>query len=369
VEMQKIIWDDILNGLQSEVLEKRMSGVLLICGKRMRETDIGRRLRKMPFVVAVFSDFEPNPTYEAVLQALNMFEKNRCDAIMALGGGSAIDIAKCVKAFYGMDGSVNFLNQNILPNKIPLVAVPSTAGTGSEATSFAVIYFEGIKYSVADASLMPGLVLMEASLLRTLPAYQKKVTMLDAFCHCVESYWSNNATRDSKKYAADGLRYIMGNYKAYLEGDESAAKNMLLASNFAGRAINIAKTTAAHAMCYQMTKLYGFPHGHAAALCLAGVWKYTWRGADIQGNRAVLGCLRELAHCLGCGTIEESIEFYIKFLKELGITFDAECGQDDIGALAGSVNEERLKNHPVLFQKKEIQEMYAEIMGGAYEGK
>ena len=193
MEMQKIIWDDILNGLQSEVLEKRMSGVLLICGKRMRETDIGRRLRKMPFVVAVFSDFEPNPTYEAVLQALNMFEKNRCDAIMALGGGSAIDIAKCVKAFYGMDGSVNFLNQNILPNKIPLVAVPSTAGTGSEATSFAVIYFEGIKYSVADASLMPGLVLMEASLLRTLPAYQKKVTMLDAFCHCVESYWSNNA--------------------------------------------------------------------------------------------------------------------------------------------------------------------------------
>lgn len=367
--MQKIIWNDISGALQKEALEYGMSKILLVCGKRMGETEIGQHLKKSPFVAAVFSDFEPNPAYGTVLQALNMFEENGCDALAALGGGSAIDIAKCVKAFYGMDSSVNFLEQEILPNKIPLIAVPSTAGTGSESTSFAVIYYKGRKYSVADSSLLPELVLMDASLLKPLPEYQKKVTLLDAFCHCVESYWSVQATNESRKYAKEGIYHILENYQAYLEGAEDAAENMLLASNFAGRAINIAKTTAAHAMSYQMTKLYGFPHGHAAALCLVPVWNYTWEEAKKQEHQGMFKCLRELAYFMGCGTVEESIRFYMDLLQELGIMFDVSYKADDICNLAGSVNGERLKNHPVLFGEQKIRQMYAEILGGAYESK
>ncbi|MCI8377743.1 MAG: phosphonoacetaldehyde reductase [Lachnospiraceae bacterium] len=362
---QKLIWEDAACGLRREMPERGMSRVLLVCGKNTGGTDIGQHLLKQPQVCAVYSDFGPNPAYGDVLQALQVFEENRCNAILALGGGSAIDIAKCVKAFYGMDPSVNYLRQRVVPNKIPLAAVPTTAGTGSEATSFAVVYYKDTKYSVEDPSLVPELVLMDASLLKTLPQYQKKVTMLDAFCHCVESYWSKNATAKSREYASGGLSLILENYRRYLDGMESAAPDMLLAANLAGRAINIAKTTAAHAMCYQMTKLYGLPHGHAASLCLAAVWKYTWQLAKSQGNRDVLGNLERVAECLGCATVEESIRLYLGLLQELGISFDGICSGEDFSALAGSVNAERLKNHPVLFRQDEIKEMYIEIMGGS----
>ena len=362
---QKIIWSDVACGLKRELSERGLSRVLLVCGEKMGRSDIGQLLLKKPLIGAVYGDFEPNPAYEHVLQALKIFEENRCNAILALGGGSAIDIAKCVKAFYGMDPSVNFLEQKVVPNQIPLAVVPTTAGTGSEATSFAVIYYKNRKYSVEDSSLVPELVLMDASLLKTLPVYQKKVTMLDAFCHCVESYWSKNATVESRKYAEEGICLILGNYRMYLDGEESVAPNMLLAANYAGKAINIAKTTAAHAMCYKMTKLYGLPHGHAAALCLAVVWKYTWQLARSQENGEVLKSLETLANCLGCGTIEASIQLYLDLLQELGISFDAICGRGDFSILAGSVNAERLKNHPIVFGQEEIQEMYTEIMGGS----
>lgn len=366
---QKIIWNDVICGLQREMSERGLSKILLVCGKKTAQTDIGQHLLKEPLICAVFSDFEPNPAYGHVLQALKVFEENSCDAILALGGGSAMDIAKCVKAFYGMPPLVNFLEQTVVPNKILLAAVPATAGTGSEATSFAVVYYKDRKYSVEDSSLVPELVLMDASLLETLPGYQKKVTMLDAFCHCVESYWSKNATAESQKYAEEGLCLIIRNYRMYLDGSESAAQNMLLAANYAGKAINIAKTTAAHAMCYQMTKLYGLPHGHAASLCLAAVWKYTWQFARQQGNRDVLKSLEKVADCLGCGTIEAAIRLYMDLLQELGIWFDAVCSREDISVLAGSVNEGRLKNHPVAFGQEIIKEMYMEIMGGTYESK
>jgi len=364
MERQKIIWNDVVGSVRREMSERGLSKVLLVCGKKMGRTDIGRLLIKEPLICAVYSDFEPNPVYGHVLQALKVFEENKCVAILALGGGSAIDIAKCVKAFYGMNPSVNFLKQNILPNEIPLVAVPTTAGTGSEATSFAVIYYKNRKYSVADPSLVPELVLMDASLLKTLPVYQKKVTMLDAFCHCVEAYWSKNATAKSRRYAAEGLCCILGNYRMYLDGGESAAENMLLASHAAGKAINISKTTAAHAMCYQMTKLYELPHGHAAALCLAAVWKYTCQLARMQENGDVLKNLEGLAKCLGCETIEGSMRCYLDLLQELGIRFDAACSREDVSILAASVNAERLKNHPVLFEQEKIKEMYTEIVGG-----
>lgn len=362
---QKIIWNDVSGGLRRAMSERGMSRVFLVCGKRTGGTDIGQLLLKEPLICAVYSDFEPNPAYEHVVQALKIFKESRCNAILALGGGSAIDIAKCVKAFCGMDSSVNFLEQKIVPNEIFLSAVPTTAGTGSEATSFAVVYYKNRKYSVEDASLVPELVLMDASLLKTLPVYQKKVTLLDAFCHCVESYWSKNATEESREYALNGLSLILENYRMYLDGRESAAQNMLLASNAAGRAINIAKTTAAHAMCYQMTKLYGLPHGHAAALCLAVVWKYTWQLARSQENDDVLENLERLANYLGCETIEASIRFYLDLLQELGISFDAICGREDLFVLAGSVNTERLKNHPVVFGQEKIKEMYTEIIGGS----
>ena len=97
-----------------------------------------------------FTDFKPNPNYKSVVEGVKIFNEEKCDEMIAVGGGSSIDVAKCIKLFSNMNPEKNFLMQEILPNKINFLAIPTTAGSGSEATQFAVIYHEGKKYSVEN---------------------------------------------------------------------------------------------------------------------------------------------------------------------------------------------------------------------------
>ena len=191
------------------------------------------------------------------------------DLILAVGGGSAMDVAKCIKLFFPMDPAQNYLEQTIVPNSTKLLAVPTTAGTGSEATRYAVIYFDGEKQSISDYSCIPSAVLMDASVLKTLPIYQKKSTMMDAFCHAIESYWSVNSSEESRQYSRRAIQLIMENKDLYIGNDETGNTQMLKAAHLAGKAINLTQTTAGHAMCYKLTSLYGIAHGHAAALCVS----------------------------------------------------------------------------------------------------
>jgi len=163
----------------------------------MRHPAYDRLLQASDMETVPFHDCEPNPKYDSVLKGLKLFEDNHCDMLISVGGGSPMDVAKSIKAFVGMDQQTPCVNQAIVPNAIPHLAIPTTAGTGSEATHFAVIYYEGKKYSVSDMSLTPDYVVLDAELLSGLPLYQRKATMLDALCHAIESYWSVKATKTS----------------------------------------------------------------------------------------------------------------------------------------------------------------------------
>ena len=183
--------------------EQQVKTVMLVIDEAFRFLNIrhyfedlekGQRIR-----VIRFSDFQPNPLYESVEEGVRIFHEEGCDGIIAVGGGSAMDVAKCIKLYSNMDPAENYLKQTIVPNQIPFLAVPTTAGTGSEATRYAVIYYEGAKQSVTDNSIIPETVLMDASCLKTLPLYQKKATMLDALMHATESYWSVNSTKESQE--------------------------------------------------------------------------------------------------------------------------------------------------------------------------
>ena len=194
-----------------------------------------------------FSDFKPNPEYASVVSGVALFRSERCDAIIAVGGGSAMDVAKCVKLFSPMDSDGAdgaFLKAEIVPNGIPFLAMPTTAGTGSEATRYAVIYNEGKKQTVTSYSCIPETVLMDPGVLKTLPLYQKKATMMDALCHAVESFWSVNSTDESKEYAKAAIKGVLDNMEGYLANDEAGNAGMLNAANLAGKAINISQTTA-----------------------------------------------------------------------------------------------------------------------------
>lgn len=289
---QKILSpDNNYLSLDKYFLEQNVKQLLLICGKFISSLKIGAYFKnlnkRMGITVVQFDDFLSNPTYEDVIKAVHTFQKKPYEMIVAVGGGSAIDLAKCVKLFSKIkDG--NYLQQNFQPVNIPLLAIPTTAGTGSEATKYAVIYYQGVKQSITDNNCIPNAVLLDASLLNTLPIYQRKSTLMDAFCHALESFWSINSTRESKIYSQKALKLILKYGEGYLKNQDLDNSQILIASNLSGKAINITQTTAGHALCYKLTSMFGLSHGHAAAICVLEVWKYMSKNLnnciDIRGQ-------------------------------------------------------------------------------------
>lgn len=318
----------------------------------------------MPIPHVAFDGFTSNPLYEDVCKGVELFRNEGCDAIVAVGGGSSIDVAKCIKLYCNMDSSRNYLNQEPKDSGVPLIAVPTTAGTGSESTRFAVIYYEGKKQSVASDFILPDCVILDPTLLKTLPLYQKKCTMLDALCQGIESWWSINANAESKKYAQKAVETIIANMDAYLAGDENAAEKIMLAANNAGCAINITQTTAPHAMSYKLTSLYHLPHGHAVAICLPAVWRAMLSGmdrcVDSHGAEYLNGIFNEIAEALGADSPAQAIVQFEKMLAKLDMT-SPKITQSEMEMLAASVNPVRLKNNPVAFTEDELRSIYAEI--------
>lgn len=319
---------------------------------------------KMNIDVIFFDDFTPNPLYESVCSGIKIFKENQCDSIIAIGGGSAMDVAKCIKLYSSMDENMNYLEQKVIPNNIQLLAIPTTAGTGSEATKFAVIYYNGEKQSISDTSCIPSTVLFDASLLKTLPLYQKKSTVLDAFSHSIESIWSVNSTDESKEYAKKAIELITNNMKSYFNGDEDTNDKMLLAANYAGKAINISQTTAGHAMCYKLTSLYKISHGHAAALVNSELLPYMIdhieNCIDSRGKEYILNIFNSIAKMLKCEDNEQLKNYFRNLLKELEL-YNVDIDYTDINTLVKSVNTVRLKNHPIKLNEDDIRQIYMSI--------
>ena len=360
--------------LDAWLRENKLKKVLLVCDSSLQFLNIRKYFEaaqdRTGTEIIKFDDFQPNPLYESVVKGVDLFHRNDCRAIIAVGGGSAMDVAKCIKLYSNMkpdDGTPerNYLRQEIIPNEIPLLAVPTTAGTGSEATRYAVIYFEGAKQSVTDQSIIPGTVLMDSSALKSLPLYQKKSTMMDALCHAVESFWSVNSTPESKEYSSQAIRLILACMQGYLANEDEANASMLLAANTAGKAINITQTTAGHAMCYKLTSLYGIAHGHAAAMVDVKLFPWMLRNTDrcidARGEEYLKGTFSRIADVMGCGSPESAAGKMQEIFDKLELK-KPEAREEDYKVLKASVNPVRLRNNPVELDGETIDLLYHEIL-------
>lgn len=356
--------------LEQQFRKASIKSLLLVCDEAFGFLKIAGHLEglaeKTGIEIVHFNDFTPNPLYESVVKGIALMHDRKCDAILAVGGGSAIDVAKCIKLYSDMEADVPYMQQEIIPNDLKLYAMPTTAGTGSEATRYAVIYYNGKKQSITHTSAIPSVVFFDESVLESLPIYQKKSTMMDAFCHAVESFWSVNSNDTSKEYSKEAIRIILDNMKGYLAGDSNTYGKMLKAANLAGKAINITQTTAGHAMCYKLTSLYGISHGHAAALCVARLWPYmvenTDKCVDDRGREYLDNVFAELAHIFGCDNALEAAESFDNIVKELKLGAPEAGNPAEYDILAASVNPVRLKNNPVKLENKAIIYIYHEIM-------
>ena len=344
--------------------------VLIVCDSAYDYLPIKDRIDKIEGVeFARFSSFTPNPLYEQVVEGVEFFNDEKCEAILVVGGGSAIDVAKCIKLFSNMDHSQNYLGQEARSDSnIPLIAVPTTAGTGSEATRFAVVYYKGEKQSIANDGIVPDYAVLIADNLKTLPAYQKKCALLDALCQAIESWWSVNSTEESVEYSKLSAGLIRDNFERYLQGDETANEKIMLASNYSGRAINITQTTAPHAMSYKLTSLYNIAHGHAVALCMPKVWRYMYMNIELsihpKGPDFLSGVFESIALTLNCPSVEDAIEYFEDILKKHGMTGPENASSAELELLVSSVNTTRLKNNPVRLDDRVIKELYTEILSG-----
>ncbi len=315
--------------------------------------------------IVKFTDFEPNPDYVSVKKGVSIYRELGCDAILAVGGGSAIDVAKCIKLYAQMSDDTEYIEQPIIPNEIKLMAVPTTAGTGSEATRYAVIYYNGAKQSVTDESCIPSVVIFDPSVLKTLPEYQRKSTMLDALCHAMESFWSVNSNEESRQLSSQAVHMILDNMNGYLDNLETANIKMMMAANIAGKAINITQTTAGHAMCYKLTSLYNLAHGHAAALCVSQLLPFmvdnTDRCLDERGVEYLKNTFSELAEVMGCSNVKDLGDKFKGIVQELQLPVPT-SREEDISVLKSSVNLTRLKNNPVELTEDTLDVLYRKIL-------
>jgi len=322
--MQRTYYD--LAGL--EVLRDKKP--LLVAGSSFAAFNI-----EFPCEMLRFKDFQPNPLYEDIEVGVRMLKDNSCDFIVAVGGGSCIDTAKGIKYYSELN--------------LPVMVIPTTAGSGSEATRYSIIYKEGKKLTITDDNLLPDYVILDAYFLTTLPLYQRKCTMLDALCQAIESWWSKSSTSESIKYSQEAISLILKNKDGYLRNEAEGNEMMLRGANLSGQAINVTTTTAPHTMCYKLTSLYNLPHGHAVALCLPKVW-------------AQMGGFAEIAESLGQKTTKEGVTFLEDLFAELEITAPSTASIADLDILTEAVDTNRLANHPVWLDQDTIRELYRQIL-------
>lgn len=337
--------------------------VLLVTGKESyrasgAEAALAPSLRGLQ--VRRFCDFAVNPRLQDIERGLAVVREFRPQMVVAVGGGSVLDIAKLINALAGQPVPAADLitGKSALSGRgVPLVAIPTTAGTGSEATHFAVAYIGDAKYSLADPAVLPDYAIVDPELTHRMPPAMTACTGFDALSQAIESFWAVGSTEESQGYSARAIPLLLGALvNAVRTPDAQARRDMSIGAHLAGKAINIAKTTAAHALSYALTSRYGVPHGHAVALTLGRFFlvhseldQSRFNGAltkeDLQQR------MSRLYGLMGCHDAPACAGRWEAMMRETGLeTRLSRVGVQSVAELerlAASVNLERLGNNPV----------------------
>ncbi|MDD3947674.1 MAG: iron-containing alcohol dehydrogenase [Clostridia bacterium] len=310
--------------LPSFIKEKNIDKVLIVTDKGLSALGLldglKEELTKAGVSYAYYDKTVPNPTIDNIEEALQMYHAEGCQGIIAFGGGSPMDCAKGVgarvarpnKPISKMKGNLKVLKK--LP---PLFAVPTTAGTGSEATLAAVISNSETheKYPINDTSLIPHYAVLDPVLTKGLPKHITSTTGIDALTHAVEAYIGKSNTAETEKMAKDAVKLIFGNLKeAYDNGDNlEARKNMQLAAFYAGIAFTRAYVGYVHAVAHTLGGMYSVPHGLANSVILPYVLEYYGEAAHKR--------LAELADLVGItsdgDTDAAKADKFIKAIKDM----------------------------------------------------
>ena len=312
------------------------------------------------------SNLQSLPTHHSVHATLRELKGFRYDGIVAIGGGSTLDTAKAMSAFHTRaEDSPAQIKRSIIaktyldyePFALPIIAVPSTAGTGSEVTGWATIWDFGgsTKYSLDAHWLKPILAWVVPDLLQTLSPATALAAGLDAVCHATEAYWAKATTPAAQELALHALTLLAGNlWYAIHHLDEQASRDTLAkGAHLAGQAFALTRTTACHAISYPLTAMFNIPHGFACAMTLAPI-------ADLNESACTIDPIRAIFEPFG--GIRSWLDHTCEGVTSLRLhTFGIE--EADLDAIAAkSFTPGRADNNPVELTVDQVKEILIGVL-------
>ncbi|MGN1392544.1 MAG: iron-containing alcohol dehydrogenase family protein [Succinivibrionaceae bacterium] len=314
-------------------------------------------------ITDVFYKVSPNPDFFECQECVNIIKEKQCDFIIAIGGGSVLDCAKAAAAFSTSSIKVeSYCESNTqLPTKsLPLIAIPTTAGTGSEVTNVVVLSSSEhkIKKPFSSDVFYPKIALVDPTLTYTMSPVVTACSGLDVFCHALEAYWHVNHYPIGDSLAIHALKLVLLYLPiAYKEPKNALAREkMAEASLIAGLSFAIQKTTSAHACSYPLTNIYHIPHGEACALTIDYFLRINGKPENDK-NGHISNLINELGYYN-----EESFADAIQALKkDLGLRLDLSdfnLSDEQIEELVKQSMHPNLKNNPVEISEEILRSMY-----------
>lgn len=356
--------------------EKKISSLLLVSDESIRNLHLTKSLEEHlaqnNIHCIIYDKTVANPTTDNVEEARMLYVKNNCQAIIGFGGGSCIDCAKAVgariarpnKSLDKMEGILKVLR------KLPLlIAIPTTAGTGSETTLAAVITDSKTrhKYPINDFSLIPHYAILDPMVTLSLPAHVSATTGMDALTHAVEAYIGRSTTKETRKDAIEAVKLIFSNLSKVVENGNNieARKHMLHASFLAGSAFTKSYVGYVHAVAHSLGGKYNIPHGLANAILLPNVLE--------SYGKSVYKKLHKLSCAVGLSNEQEEDSIgafkFIQAIKDMKVEFHipntiAQIKKEDIEELAAYADKEANPLYPVpkLMDAKQLQNFYLQVM-------
>lgn len=366
-----------LEHLSVEVKKFKADKVLLVSDKGVQAAGMDKLVRKCieegGAQVDIFADIDAEPSTDTVDGVARLVRENGYNLLVGLGGGSPMDVAKASAVLAVNGGSIkDYAGIELFPQKgLPVILIPTTAGTGSEVTQNAIFAFkeEQVKKGVVSSYLLPQVAIVDSTLTLSCPPRVTAATGVDALVHAVESYVALKATPQTDIYALEAIRMISGSIRtAVYNGSDRAAREMMsVGSFFAGVSLANAGVGAVHALAYPLGGKFHVSHGVSNALLFAPVMEFNCVGnlrkyasiAEAMGQ-PVAGKSEREAALLAVQAIRELVEDVgiPKSMREVGVT------EADIEFLTLSAEKQTrlLTNNPRPMTRKDIEDIYKKTL-------
>ena len=348
-----------LNNVKNLIKDLKIKKVLVFCGKKSffksGASELFQDLLEKTENKFFYKSFD-YPGYQDLIVPSKLINDFQPDIILAIGGGTVLDLAKLSNVFCTIKFDKKKIKQSVFEIKrkfCKLIAIPTTAGSGAEATRHAVLYIDKNKYSIESSFILPDYIIIDPTLIISAPCDVSASSGIDALSQAIESLISKKSNDESVQHAIKSLEYSFKFLEKHINQKSlDTTHKMSLAAFYAGKAINISKTTAPHAISYPFTSYFGVKHGQAVSYTLCDCLNFNYQNLKFSSVSFDLRSrFNKLFDIFKVSSIDDLDRKISQMVKNIGLSTDIRDFNvkkiDDINLILENINSERLANNPV----------------------